>query len=188
MLSTACCKFFSTICYNVMLHPSKTVVNNHCSRSTIIVQSLLTTINELVSSTTVGSCSNNIVTTIVLCQHRTTIDRAILINIVNSKSVVEPWWQCCSGVVQRPDQFCAWRQIIHSTEQVSRASVFWRYQACVKIVSQKLFCYLPGNSDTDALEYFTESLSKFTRFSGFRPLATLSYASEVHNGSSIVSR
>ena len=50
------------------------------------------------------------------------------------------------------------------------------------------FCFLPGNSDTDALEYFTESLSKFTRFSGFRPLATLSYASEVHNGSSIVSR
>lgn len=40
----------------------------------------------------------------------------------------------------------------------------------------------------DGLEFFTESLSKFTRFSGFRPLATLSYASEVHNGSSIVSR
>ena len=57
-----------------------------------------------------------------------------------------------------------------------------------KYIFQKLFCYLPGNSDTDALEYFTESLSKFTRFSGFRPLATLSYASEVHNGSSIVSR
>ncbi|XP_028394945.1 E3 ubiquitin-protein ligase COP1-like [Dendronephthya gigantea] len=46
---------------------------------------------------------------------------------------------------------------------------------------------IPGNSDTDGLEYFTECLSKFTRFSGFRPLATLSYASEVHNGSSIVS-
>ncbi|XP_046845426.1 E3 ubiquitin-protein ligase COP1-like isoform X2 [Xenia sp. Carnegie-2017] len=47
---------------------------------------------------------------------------------------------------------------------------------------------IPGGSDvTDGLEFFTESLSKFTRFSGFRPLATLSYASEVHNGSSIVS-
>ena len=38
----------------------------------------------------VSLCSNNIVPTIVLCQHRTTIDRTILINIVNSTSVVEP--------------------------------------------------------------------------------------------------
>ena len=68
---------------------STTIVHS-CSRSTIIVQSLLTTINKLVSSTIVGSCSNNIVTIIVLCQHRTTIDRTILINIVNSTSVVEP--------------------------------------------------------------------------------------------------
>ena len=67
---------------------STTVVHG-CSRSTI-VQSLLTTINKLFSSTIVSPCSNNIVTTIVLCQHRTTIDRTILINIVNSTSVVEP--------------------------------------------------------------------------------------------------
>ena len=68
---------------------STTIVHS-CSRSTIIVQSLLTTINKLFSSTIVSSCSNNIVTIIVLCQHRTTIDRTILINIVNSTSVVEP--------------------------------------------------------------------------------------------------
>lgn len=37
------------------------------------------------------------------------------------------------------------------------------------------------------LEEFTESLSKFTRFSSFRPLATLSYASDIYNSSSIVS-
>ena len=57
---------------------STTIVHS-CSRSTTIVQSLLTTINKLFSSTIVSSCSNNIVTTIVLCQHRTTIDRTILI-------------------------------------------------------------------------------------------------------------
>ena len=69
---------------------STTIVHS-CSRSTTIVHSLLTTINKLFSSTIVSSCSNNIVTTIVLCQHRTTIDRTILIiNIVNSTSVVEP--------------------------------------------------------------------------------------------------
>ena len=68
---------------------STTIVHS-CSRSTTIVQSLLTTINKLFSSTIVSSCSNNIVTIIVLCQHRTTIDRTILINIVNLTSVVEP--------------------------------------------------------------------------------------------------
>ena len=56
---------------------STTIVHS-CSRSTTIVQSLLTTINKLFSSTIVSSCSNNIVTTIVLWQHRTTIDRTIL--------------------------------------------------------------------------------------------------------------
>ena len=34
--------------------------------------------------------NKNIVTTIVLCQYRTTIDRTILINTVNSTNVVEP--------------------------------------------------------------------------------------------------
>ena len=47
-------------------------------------------LNKLFSSTIVSSRSNNIVTTIALCQHRTTIDRTILIKIVNSTSVVEP--------------------------------------------------------------------------------------------------
>ena len=78
-----CCAAF---CQQLL---STTIVHS-CSRSTIIVQSLLTTINKLFSSTIVGSCSNNIVTIIVLCQRRTTIDRTILINTVNSTSVVEP--------------------------------------------------------------------------------------------------
>ena len=55
------------------------------------MNNLTNVVNKLFSSTMVSSCSNNIVTTIVLCQHRTTIDRTILINIVNSTSVVEPW-------------------------------------------------------------------------------------------------
>ena len=41
---------------------------------------------------------------------------------------------------------------------------------------------------SDALDYFTESLAKFTKFSGFRCLATLSYASDIYSSSSIVSR
>ena len=40
----------------------------------------------------------------------------------------------------------------------------------------------------DSLEEFTESLSKFTRYSSLRPLATLNYASDIYNTSSIVSR
>lgn len=47
---------------------------------------------------------------------------------------------------------------------------------------------ISGEHETSGgLEEFTESLSKFTRFSSFRPLATLSYASDIYNSSSIVS-
>ncbi|XP_052788985.1 E3 ubiquitin-protein ligase COP1-like isoform X2 [Mya arenaria] len=44
-----------------------------------------------------------------------------------------------------------------------------------------------SDSDGGGLDEFTESLSKFTRFSSFRPLATLSYTSDIYNSSSIVS-
>lgn len=47
---------------------------------------------------------------------------------------------------------------------------------------------LPSDAGTsDALDYFTESLAKFTKFSGFRCLATLSYATDIYSSSSIVS-
>jgi len=39
----------------------------------------------------------------------------------------------------------------------------------------------------DTLGTFADNLLKFTRYSEFRPLATLSYASDIYNGSSIVS-
>lgn len=54
-------------------------------------------------------------------------------------------------------------------------------------------CYLSARTrnldctSSDGLKEFTESLSKFTRYSGMRPLATLSYASDLLNGTSIVS-
>jgi len=38
------------------------------------------------------------------------------------------------------------------------------------------------------LEAITESLAKFTQFTKCKPLATLNYASDIYNGSSIVSR
>lgn len=50
------------------------------------------------------------------------------------------------------------------------------------------FFIIAVDTSSDALEQFTESLGKFTKFSSFRPLATLSYASDIYNGSSIVSR
>ena len=85
-----CCAAHCQQCAAPCQQLLSTSIVHSCSPSTTIVQSLLTTINKLFSSTIVSSCSNNIVTTIVLCQHRTTIDRTILINIVNSTSVVEP--------------------------------------------------------------------------------------------------
>lgn len=46
---------------------------------------------------------------------------------------------------------------------------------------------IPGESrSVEMLDQFTDCLSKFTRYSSLRPLATLSYA-DVYNGSSIVS-
>ena len=90
-LSTMLCCTLSTILCCTL---STTVVNNHCSQlftfnnyCSIVVDNDQQAffINYIVSL-----CSNNIVPTIVLCQHRTTIDRTILINIVNSTSVVEP--------------------------------------------------------------------------------------------------
>lgn len=47
---------------------------------------------------------------------------------------------------------------------------------------------LIGEKGDDALGTFADNLLKFTRYSEFRPLATLSYASDIYNGSSIVSR
>ena len=85
-----CCTLSTMLCCTL----STTVVNNHYSQ--------LFTINNQCSIIVdnhqqacfidyiVSSCSNNIVTIIVLCQHRPTIDRTMLINIVNSTSVVEP--------------------------------------------------------------------------------------------------
>ena len=86
-----CCAAPCQQCAALSQQLLSTIIVHSCSRSTTIVQSLLTTINKLVLSTVVGSCSNNIVTTIVFCQHRTTIDRTVFINIVNSTSFVEPW-------------------------------------------------------------------------------------------------
>lgn len=43
-------------------------------------------------------------------------------------------------------------------------------------------------AESCGLEEFEQSLSKFTRYSYVRPLATLSYASDIYNLSSIVSR
>ena len=44
-----------------------------------------------------------------------------------------------------------------------------------------------GIKTEDSLEYITESLAKFTQFCSCRPLATLNYAGDIYNGSSIVS-
>lgn len=50
-----------------------------------------------------------------------------------------------------------------------------------------LLCSEEGRN-LNQLDDFMECLSKFTRYNSVRPLATLSYASDLYNGSSIVSR
>lgn len=53
--------------------------------------------------------------------------------------------------------------------------------------SVSLLCSEEGRN-LNQLDDFMECLSKFTRYNSVRPLATLSYASDLYNGSSIVSR
>lgn len=48
--------------------------------------------------------------------------------------------------------------------------------------------FLDEGRNLNQLDDFMECLSKFTRYNSVRPLATLSYASDLYNGSSIVSR
>ena len=63
----------------------------------------------------------------------------------------------------------------------------WNYflVAPKNIVHLCLFFLSDGE---EGLDDFTECLSKFTKFNSFRSLATLSYASDIYSGSSIVSR
>lgn len=52
-----------------------------------------------------------------------------------------------------------------------------------------VFClFVDEGRNLNQLDDFMECLSKFTRYNTVRPLATLSYASDLYNGSSIVSR
>ena len=97
MLSTTCC--------NVVLHTVKqccaapcqqllsTTIVHSCSSSTTIVQSLLTTINKLFSSTIISYCSNNIVTLLffvnieqlLIEQYLSTLSiQQVLLNLDNS--------------------------------------------------------------------------------------------------------
>lgn len=48
-------------------------------------------------------------------------------------------------------------------------------------------CSNAGDLSRDGLEEFQVSLAKFTKYSAMRPLATLSYANDIFNGSNIVS-
>lgn len=54
--------------------------------------------------------------------------------------------------------------------------------------STGLICFSDEGRNLNLLDDFMECLSKFTRYNSVRPLATLSYASDLYNGSSIVSR
>uniref|UniRef100_UPI00358F7B84 E3 ubiquitin-protein ligase COP1 isoform X1 n=2 Tax=Myxine glutinosa TaxID=7769 RepID=UPI00358F7B84 len=53
--------------------------------------------------------------------------------------------------------------------------------------SLRLSCLPDDKKSTAQLDEFQECLAKFTRYSSVHPLATLSYASDIYNGSSIVS-
>lgn len=77
------------------------------------------------------------------------------------------------------------KPFFNATTATRRKKVHQHYedleQCYFSIRQKRLFEFEDKN---DGLDEFTESLSKFTRFSSFRPLATLCYASDMYNGSS----
>ncbi|VDI54500.1 E3 ubiquitin-protein ligase RFWD2, partial [Mytilus galloprovincialis] len=79
----------------------------------------------------------------------------------------------------------AGKPFFNTTHAARRKKVDQHYedleQCYFNIRQKKLFEF---EDKSNGLDEFTESLSKFTRFSSFRPLATLSYASDMYNGSS----
>ncbi|CAC5398687.1 E3 ubiquitin-protein ligase COP1-like [Mytilus californianus] len=79
----------------------------------------------------------------------------------------------------------AGKPFFNTTHAARRKKVDQHYedleQCYFTIRQKKLFEF---EDKSNGLDEFTESLSKFTRFSSFRPLATLSYASDMYNGSS----
>lgn len=79
----------------------------------------------------------------------------------------------------------SWLQTSVTSRKKKVSQHFEDLQQCYFDIRQDEFS---GEADeVGSLEEFTENLSKFTRFSSFRPLATLSYATDIYNSSSIVS-
>ncbi|KAI0228062.1 E3 ubiquitin-protein ligase COP1 [Lamellibrachia satsuma] len=83
------------------------------------------------------------------------------------------------------------RQWLHTTMAARRKKVYQHFddlETCYFSIRRKELAGSGSTADMDdSLEEFTESLSKFTRYSCLRPLATLNYASDIYNTSSIVS-
>ncbi|XP_052222820.1 E3 ubiquitin-protein ligase COP1-like [Dreissena polymorpha] len=78
-----------------------------------------------------------------------------------------------------------WLQTSLASRRKKVAQHFDDLQQCYFNIRNDMYS---GDMETGAgLDEFTESLSKFTHFSSFRPLATLSYTSDLYSNSSIVS-
>lgn len=92
---------------------------------------------------------------------------------------------CCARLCSTLRQYCMPIWIIRLTA-VHTYTALVVLRLCLDVT---LYIRLTDDSRTvNQLDDFMECLSKFTRYNSVRPLATLSYASDLYNGSSIVSR
>ena len=99
------------------------------------------------------------------------------------------------GLVYRGSIFGILRYIAATSDKRSKQPTRSQLHFCNLLmvfkflVCESSFCFFStGEKGDDTLGTFADNLLKFTRYSEFRPLATLSYASDIYNGSSIVSR
>ncbi|XP_075915508.1 E3 ubiquitin-protein ligase COP1-like [Petromyzon marinus] len=78
----------------------------------------------------------------------------------------------------------------HGTDSMAarRRKLSAHFDGLERCYSARRLSSPPDEDKRGELEEFQDCLAKFTRYSSVRPLATLSYTSDIYNGSSIVSR
>uniref|UniRef100_A0A8C6M4K9 COP1 E3 ubiquitin ligase n=1 Tax=Nothobranchius furzeri TaxID=105023 RepID=A0A8C6M4K9_NOTFU len=93
-----------------------------------------------------------------------------------------PHWHGCSFVQGKRQ---TWYNSTLASRRKRLTAHFEDLEQCY--FSNKMSRITDEGRNLNQLDDFTECLSKFTRYNTVRPLATLSYASDLYNGSSIVS-
>ncbi|XP_016857551.1 E3 ubiquitin-protein ligase COP1 isoform X4 [Homo sapiens] len=113
--------------------------------------------------------------------HRIFVNGILIISIIDSTEYSQP--PGFSGSSQTKKQ--PWYNSTLASRRKRLTAHFEDLEQCY--FSTRMSRISDDSRTASQLDEFQECLSKFTRYNSVRPLATLSYASDLYNGSSIVS-